>query len=56
MFPVPEKIKKQPPNYVVVVHWVSDTLTVLAQAPVPRSDRTERKVLFVEHQPGRVPR
>jgi hypothetical protein len=52
---VPEKIKKQPPNHVVIIHWVSGTLTVLAQAPVPHADRTERRVLFVDHRPGRVP-
>jgi hypothetical protein len=52
---VPKKIKKQPPNHVVIVHWVSDTLTVLAQSPVPHADRTERRVLFVDHRPGRVP-
>jgi hypothetical protein len=55
VFPVPEKIKKQPPNHIVVVHWMSNTLTILAQAPVPHADRTERRVLFVDHRPGRVP-
>jgi hypothetical protein len=52
---VPEKIKKQPPNHVVIVHWVSNTLTVLAQAPVPHADKTERRILFVDHKPGRGP-
>jgi hypothetical protein len=55
LFPAPEKSKKQPPNHVVIVHWVSDTLTVLAQAPVPHADRTERRVLFVDHQSALVP-
>jgi len=55
LVPVPEKIKKQTPSHVVVVHWVSDTLTVLAQAPVPHADRTQRRVFFVDHHPGRVP-
>jgi hypothetical protein len=55
LFSVPKKIKKQHPNHVVVVYWVSNTLTVLAQAPVPHSDSTERRVLFVDHRPGRVP-
>lgn len=41
LVPVPEKIKKQTPSHVVVVHWVSDTLTVLAQALVLYADRTE---------------
>ncbi len=53
--PVPEKIEKQPPNHIVVVCWVSNTLTVLAQAPVPNADKTERRVLFVDHRSGRVP-
>jgi hypothetical protein len=55
LFTVPKKIEKQSPNHVVVVHWVSNTLTILAQAPVPHSDKTERRVLFVDHRPGRVP-
>ena len=55
MFPVPEKVKKQPPNHVVIVHWVENTLTVLAQAPVPHADKTQRRVLFVDHEPGRAP-
>jgi hypothetical protein len=55
LFPVPKEIKKQPPNHVVIVHWVENTLTVLAQAPVPHADITERRVLFVDHRPGRVP-
>jgi hypothetical protein len=55
LFPVPERIEKQPPNHVVIVQWVSNTLTILAQAPVPHADRTQRRVLFVDHQPGRVP-
>jgi hypothetical protein len=52
-----DKIKKQPPNHVVIVQWVEEkTLTILAQAPVPHADRTQRKVvLFVEHRSGRVP-
>jgi hypothetical protein len=53
LFPVPKK--KQSPNHVVIVHWISGTLTILAQAPVPHADRTERRVLFVDHRPGRVP-
>ena len=55
LFPIPEKTKKQPPNHVVVVQWVENTLTVLAQAPVPHSGSTEMRVLFVDHQPGLVP-
>jgi hypothetical protein len=55
LFSVPKKIKKQHPNHVVVVHWVSDTLTILAQASVSHADRTQRRVLFVQHRPGRVP-
>jgi hypothetical protein len=55
LFSVPKKIKKQHPNHVVVVHWVSDTLTILAQASVPHADRTQRRVLFVDHRPGLVP-
>ena len=55
MFSVPEKIKKQPPNHVVIVQWVEHTLTVLAQAPVPHADRTEKRVLFVDHRPGLIP-
>jgi hypothetical protein len=55
LFPVPKKIKMQTPNHIVIVHWVSNTLTVLAQAPVPHADRTERRVLFVDHRPGRIP-
>jgi hypothetical protein len=52
---VSEKVNKQPPNHVVVVQWVEDTLCVLAQAPVPQADKTERRVLFVNHRPGRIP-
>jgi hypothetical protein len=52
---VPEKIKKQPPNHIVIVHWVENTLCVLAQAPVPHAAKTRRRVLFVAHRPGRVP-
>jgi hypothetical protein len=55
LLPVPKKIKKQHPNHVVVVYWVSNTLTILAQASVPDADRTQRRVLFVDHRPGRVP-
>jgi hypothetical protein len=55
LFPVPERIEKQPPNHIVIGHWVSDTLTILAQAAVPHSDKTEKRVLFVDHRPGRVP-
>jgi hypothetical protein len=55
LFSVPEKIKKQPPNHVVIVQWVENTLTVLAQTPVPHADRTEKRVLFVDHRPGRIP-
>lgn len=55
MFPVPEKTEKQSPNHVVIVHWVSNTLSVLAQAPVPHADKTQRRMLFVDHKPGRVP-
>lgn len=55
MFPLSEKIKKQPPNHVVVVHWVENTLTILAQAPVPHADKTKKRVLFVKHQPSRSP-
>ncbi len=55
LFPLPEKIKKQPPNHVVIVQWVENTLTILAQAPVPHADRTQQRVLFVNHQPGLVP-
>jgi hypothetical protein len=55
LFSVPEKIEKQSPNHVVIVQWVSNTLIVLAQAPVPHADRTERRVLFVDHQSSRVP-
>lgn len=55
LFPVPEKIKKQPPTHVVVVHWISGTLTILAQTPVPHACKTQRRVLFVNHKPGRVP-
>jgi hypothetical protein len=51
LFPVPKKIKKQPPNHVVIVQWMSDTLTILAQTPVPHADKTQRRVLFVNHQP-----
>jgi hypothetical protein len=40
---------------VVIVQWVENTLTILAQAPVPYADKTERKVLFVDHQLGRIP-
>jgi hypothetical protein len=53
---MPEKTKKQPPNHIVIVQWVEkNTLTILAQAPVPHSDRTERRVLFIDHRPGLVP-
>jgi hypothetical protein len=55
LFSVPEKIEKQSPNHVVIAQWVSNTLIVLAQAPVPHADRNERRVLFVDHQSGRVP-
>ncbi len=55
MFSVPEKTGKQSPNHVVIVHWVSNTLSVLAQALVPHADKTQRRVLFVDHKPGRVP-
>jgi hypothetical protein len=55
LFPVPEKKIKKLPNHVVIVHWISGTLTVLAQAPVPHADKTQRRVLLVDHQPGRVP-
>jgi hypothetical protein len=51
---VPKKIEKQHPTH-VVVYWVSNTLTILAQVPVPHTDSTERRVLFVDHRPGRVP-
>jgi hypothetical protein len=54
LFPVP-KIAKKPPNHIVIIHWVENTLTVLAQAPVPHADRTQRRLLFVEHRPGQVP-
>jgi hypothetical protein len=52
---VPKKVEKYPPNHVVVVQWVENTLTVLAQASVPHANRTERRVLFVDHRRGRVP-
>jgi hypothetical protein len=52
---LPEKIKKQPPNHVVIVQWVKHTLTILAQAPVPHADKTQRRILFVNHKPGRIP-
>ena len=52
---MPREIKKHPPTHVVIVQWVENSLTVLAQAPVPHADRTERRVLFVDHRPGRVP-
>lgn len=55
MFPVPEKIKRQPPTHIVIVQWVENTLTVLAQAPVSHTDRSERRDLFVDHQPDLVP-
>ena len=55
MFSMPKKIEKHPPTHIVIVQWVSDTLTVLAQAPVPHADRTEKRVLFVNHKPGLVP-
>ena len=50
-----DSLKKQPPNHVVVVHWVSNALTVFAQAPVPHAGRIEKRVLFVDHWPGRDP-
>ena len=52
---MPERIEKQPPNHVVIVQWVENTLTILAQAPVPHADRTERRGLFVDYRPCRVP-
>jgi hypothetical protein len=52
---VPKKIEKQHPTHVVVIHWVEKTLTILAQVPVPHTDSAERRVLFVDHRPGRVP-
>lgn len=52
---MPEKTEKQSPNHVVIVHWVSNTLSVLAQAPVPHADKTQRRILFVNHWPGRIP-
>jgi hypothetical protein len=52
---VPEKIKKQHPNHIVIVQWVENTLAILAQAPVPHADKTQRIVLLVDHRPGRVP-
>jgi hypothetical protein len=55
LFPGPKKTKKQPSTHVVIVQWVENTLTILAQAPVPHADKTQRQVLFVDHQPGRVP-
>ena len=55
LFPGPKKTKKQPPTHVVIVQWVENTLTILAQAPVSHADKTQRQVLFVDHQPGRVP-
>ena len=52
---MPKKVTKQPPNHIVIVHWVENTLTVLAQAPVPHADNTKKRVLFVHHQHGLVP-
>lgn len=53
---MPEKIKRQSPTHVVIVTWVEkNTLTILAQAPVPHADKAQRRVLFVDHRPGRVP-
>jgi hypothetical protein len=52
---VPKKIERQSPNHIVIVEWVENTLTILAQAPVPHADRTKRTPLFVNHRPGRVP-
>jgi hypothetical protein len=54
LFPGP-KITKKPPNHIVIIQWVENSLTILAQAPVPHADRTQRRVLFVDHRPGRVP-
>jgi hypothetical protein len=55
LFPTPRKIKNQPPTHVVIVQWVDNTLTVLAQAPIPHADKAEKRVLLVDHQPGRIP-
>lgn len=55
LFPVPEKTKKHSPTHIVIVQWVENTLTVLAQAPVPQADKTKKRVLFADHRPGRVP-
>jgi hypothetical protein len=50
-----DKIEKQPPTHVVVVQWVENILTILAQAPVPHANKTKKRVLFVDHQPSLVP-
>ena len=52
---MPKKAKKQLPTHVVIVQWVENTLTILAQAPVPHTGKGQRRVIFLDHRPGRVP-
>ncbi len=52
---MPEKIKKKSHTHVVIVTWVENALTILAQAPVPHVDKTKKRVLFINHRPGRIP-